>query len=88
MAIAIELPDEIELQLRNDVADLDASAKEAALIEWYRERLITHHQLAVAMGVSRYEVDGLLKRHGVCEDLITPAEFESQRSALQQLLGE
>jgi hypothetical protein len=34
------------------------------------------------MGVTRYEADGILKRHHVTEDLMTPEEFEEERVAL------
>jgi Uncharacterised protein family (UPF0175) len=41
-------------------------AREAYLVELYRQDRITHHQLTQALGLSRLEGDGVLKRHKVC----------------------
>lgn len=68
MTISIELPNEIEQQLRRRVANLDEAAKEALLVELYRQEKLTHHQLSHALGLSRYETDGLLKRHDVLDN--------------------
>jgi hypothetical protein len=76
--MTIDLPDEIEAELRRTVRDIDQTAKEAMLVELYRQRLINHSALSRALGMSRYETDGVLKRHQVMEDLLTPAEFERQ----------
>lgn len=69
MAISIELPDEIEQELRQRLGNLDQAAKEALLVELYRQQKLTHHQLAQALGLSRYETDGVLKRHDVYYDI-------------------
>jgi hypothetical protein len=45
---------------------------------------MTHHQLAEALGLNRYETDGVLKRHGVEIDL-SPEEFRSQADSLREL---
>jgi hypothetical protein len=87
MTISFELPESIEQYLRDLVGDLDAVAKEAALVELYRQSKLTHHQLATALGLERFETDGLLKRHGVTEDLITLEEFDEQVAGLRQRLG-
>jgi predicted HTH domain antitoxin len=65
MTITFELPEEIEEQARSNGADLDREAREAYLVELYRQDRITHHQLAEALGLSRLETDGILKRHKV-----------------------
>ncbi len=65
MNISFEIPPDIEQDLRTDGADLSGEAREAFLVELYRQDRITHHQLAEAMGLSRLEIDGVLKRHGV-----------------------
>ena len=44
MSVTFQLPDDIEQQLRHDLAGLDEVAKEAALVELYRQAKITHHQ--------------------------------------------
>ncbi|HZZ27684.1 MAG TPA: UPF0175 family protein [Pirellulales bacterium] len=84
--VSFNLPESIEQQLRAQLGDLSAAAKEAALVELYRQGQLTQHQVATALGITRLEVDGVLKRHNVTEDLITPAEFEAQMATLRKLL--
>jgi predicted HTH domain antitoxin len=84
--IRIQLPELIEAQLRERLADLDQAAKEAALVEMYRQGHLTHHELAEALGLSRFETDGLLKRHNVTEDLQTPDEFSADLEAARRKL--
>ncbi len=78
MSVTFELPTQIENTLRRRVADFDAQAKESALVEMYRQGRISHFELAEALGLSRYQVDGVLKRHGVVEDLLTLDEFQQE----------
>jgi hypothetical protein len=40
-------------------------AKEAALVELYRQHKLTHHELAIALGLGRFSTDALLKKYGV-----------------------
>jgi len=87
MSVTFQLPDDIEQQLRHDLTDLDQVAKEAALVELYRQANLTHHQLATALGLSRFETEDLLKRHNVTEDLITKNELDAQLAALRKLVG-
>jgi hypothetical protein len=86
MAITFQLPETVEQHLREVFADLDQAAKEAALVELYRQDKITHFELAQALGLSRCETDGVLQRHGVTEDLLTSAEHEAQLAGLRKLL--
>jgi hypothetical protein len=88
MTVSFDLPDGIEKQLRAAVGDLDATAKEAALVELYRQAKLTHHQLGAALGLDRIETDALLKRHGVTEDLVTLAELDEQLAGLRERIGE
>ena len=88
MSVSFELPIELEQQLRHEMADLDHVAKEAALVELYRREKITHHELATALGLDRFETEELLKRHNVTEDLITLAEFDEQLASIRKLAGE
>jgi hypothetical protein len=69
MSVTFELPPEIEIGLRQALGDLDRAAKEAALVELYRQRKLTHHEFAHALGLSRFEADALLNRHGVTYDV-------------------
>ncbi len=86
--VSFQLPDNVEQQLRRDLGDLDATAKEAALVELYRQGQLSHGKLAEALGISRYETDAVLKRHNVTEDLLTREEFDQQVGDLRKLLGQ
>jgi predicted HTH domain antitoxin len=59
-------------------------AKELLLVDLYRKEQITHHQLATALGLNRYETDGVLKRHGV-EMELSSDELQSQAELLREL---
>ena len=87
MSISFELPVAVEEQLRRDHADLDIVAKEAALVELYRQGRITQHQLGLSLDKSRFEVEELLKRHKVTEDLDTAEQVAEQITTLRRLLG-
>ena len=80
MTISFDLPCAISEQVNG--TDLADKAKEALLVELYREEKITQHQLGEALGLDGYETDGLLKRYGVGFDL-SLEEFEEQRAFLQ-----
>lgn len=86
MAVNFKLPKEIEYNLRAHLGDLDQAIKEAALVELYRQGKISPRELAESMGISRLEIESLLKRHGVTEDLPTAAEIEEDVKNLQRLL--
>jgi hypothetical protein len=86
MAISFELPPMIEQQLRGQWADFDAVAKEAALVELYRQAKLTHHQLATALELDRFAVDALLKRHRVTEDFLSAEALGSQIASLRKLV--
>jgi hypothetical protein len=88
MSITFDLPAAFEQQLRRDVTNLDVLAKEAALVELYRQGMISHHQLGLSLGMTRFETDGLLKRHHVTEDLITAEELGEQIATLRRLIGQ
>ncbi len=72
--ISCDLPDSVERHLATLSDNVDAAAKEAAVVELYRQRQLSHGALAECLGISRMEVDGLLEPHGVTEDLPTVAE--------------
>jgi predicted HTH domain antitoxin len=75
MSVTIHIPAEVELRLRAEEPDLEATAREAMLVELYRQDKVSHHELSQAMGLDRFETDGLLKKHGVTEDLPTNEEY-------------
>jgi hypothetical protein len=65
MTISFELPRDIEEQVRMNGADLNREAFELFVVELFRQDRITHHQLTEALGLSRLETDGVLKRHKI-----------------------
>ncbi len=69
MTISFEIPDEIEQEGRTDGLDMNREAREAYLVNLYREERISHRQLAESLGLSRYETDGVLKRHKVSQNV-------------------
>ena len=77
MAVTFDLPQDIEQTLRRDFGDASEGAKESALIELYRQRRITHADLSHALSISRLEVEAVLKKHNVTEDLPTAAEHQA-----------
>jgi len=86
VSISFDLPATVEDQLRRELADLDVVAKEAALVELYRQERITHHQLGLSLGLERHETDGLLKRHKVVEDLPRAEGLADQIATLRRLI--
>jgi len=86
MTIAFDIPANLEDRLAEQGSDANLVAKEATLVELYRQEKISHGELAQALGLSRSETDALLKRHDVTEDLITAEELDAQVAGLRQLL--
>jgi predicted HTH domain antitoxin len=87
MSISFSLPVAIEEGLRAQFGDVSAVAKEAALVELYRQGKLSHGQFAEGLGVSRDVANGVLRRHQVTEDLPTVEEFDQQMGQLRTLLG-
>ena len=65
MPVTFDLPSDIEHALRDAIENFDSVAKEAALIELYRQRKLSHYQLSQALGISRFEADAVMKAHDV-----------------------
>ena len=82
MLIHFEIPLEIERELDASGLDLSREAREVYLIELYRQERITHRQLTEALGLSRQEADGVLKRHLVSPN-VTTEEMLGQALALE-----
>ncbi len=83
MNITFELPSSIEQEISASGTDLGGEAREAFLVELYRQDRITHHQLAEALGLSRLEIEGTLKRHEVSSG-VTAEELLAQAAALRE----
>ncbi|HEV8606409.1 MAG TPA: UPF0175 family protein [Tepidisphaeraceae bacterium] len=84
MAVSFELPRDIEKSLREEVGDLGQAAKEALLVELYRQERLTQDELAKALGISWYESEGVLKRHEVFHE-ITAADVVRESEEIRQL---
>ncbi len=78
MSVSIILPPPLEESLRREIGDLDRHATEALLVDLYRTERITKPQLAAALGLDRFEVNGVLNRWNVTEDLLTTLELNRQ----------
>jgi len=87
MSITFELPPDIEKRLRAETPDLDAEAKEAILVELYRQEKLTRFELSQALGLERFETDALLKKHQVTTDLPTPEEMAEDLRRARELFG-
>ncbi len=85
MAVTIQLPADVEERLRADSPNLDFEAKEALLIELYRQDRLSHYELSQALGLDRFETDGVLKKHNVSVDLPTEAEIEQGLRRLREI---
>jgi predicted HTH domain antitoxin len=85
MAVTVQLPADIERRLRTEISDLDAQAKEAVLLELYRQDKLSHHELSQSLGLDRFETDALLKRHGVTEDLPSSEELKNDLQRLREM---
>jgi hypothetical protein len=88
MAVTIQLPPDVEQRLRVSISDLDAAAKEAMLVELYRQEKLSRHELSLALGLDRFETDALLRRHNVTEDLPTAEELAQDLERARQLFGQ
>ena len=83
MNVGFDIPQDIEQQIRSEGVDPNCEAREVYLVELYRQERITQHQLAEALGLSRLETEGVLKRHGVGLEL--SLEERSQVESLREL---
>ncbi len=85
MKVTIELPEDIAAALKGKWDDLSQGSLEAIAVEAYRTGLLHESQVRRLMGFeTRYEVHGLLKKHGVPLD-ITAADVEADVEAHRQL---
>jgi hypothetical protein len=88
MSVTITLPAEVESRLRAASPDLDSEAKEALLIELYRQEKLTRYELSLGLGISRLETDGVLKKHNVTEDLPSIEELEEDLRQARSLMNQ
>jgi len=87
MAVTIQLPADVEERLRAESPNLDSEAREAMLVELYRQDRLTRYELSQSLGLSRFETDGVLKKHRVTEDLPTSEELEQDLQQARTLMS-
>ena len=85
MTITLDLPPELERQLREQLPDLDRTARESLLLDLYRQHKITHHELALALGLNRFDMDALLKSRGINYE-ISPEDVERESASLRETI--
>jgi hypothetical protein len=78
MTVTVQLPRQVEDALRSVHRDIEAHSRESLLVAFYRQRLLTHHQLAEALGLDRFETDAVLNKHHVTDDLPSLDELRQQ----------
>lgn len=87
MTIRIDIPTSIEDLIRSTGQEVAEAIREAAFVEFYRRGLISHGRLAEILGIARTQLDALLTRHGVTEDLMTHDELAANLDAARQHFG-
>ena len=87
MSVTVQLPADVEQRLRAACPNLDAEAKEAMLVELYRQEILSRSELSQALGFARFETDGVLKKHNVTEDLPSNEELEEDLRKASLLIG-
>lgn len=85
MPVSFQLPTDLEQNLRHNLNDLDAVAKEALLVSLYRQGKLTHHALSQTLGLDRFETENLLHKHNVTEDLGTVEEHLAEIRSVEEL---
>jgi predicted HTH domain antitoxin len=87
MKVTIEIPETIEQSLHDQIGrDVEGAVKEALAIAWYQAERLSIGQVAELLGVSIYEAEGLMKRHGVAAPL-TLDDYEHDRETLNRVLN-
>jgi Uncharacterised protein family (UPF0175) len=85
MQVTIDLPEDIAAALEGEWKDLPQGLLEAIAVGAYRTRVLHESQVRRLMGFeTRFEVHGLLKKHGVPLH-ITVADVEADLEAHREL---
>ncbi len=88
MTISFTVSSNVEGVLGQHGQDPSVAAKEATLVELYRQDKISRAELSDSLGISRIETDAILKRHHVIEDLPTQQEYEADLAAIRTQLDQ
>jgi hypothetical protein len=87
MTIRFAIALDIERTIRTEGSDPSREAREVYLVELYRRRTISHRQLGDALGLDRFETDGVLKKHNVGLG-ISIEEMRAEADALRDVRPE
>jgi hypothetical protein len=87
VSLTVELPPDAEKQLRTEYPDLPAAVREGFLVNLFRRGILTHYELGEALGLDRFETDGVLKRHQVTEQSLSHEEIDADVASLEQFLS-
>src|SRR4051812_38224789 len=60
ISVAVNLPPEVERQLRAESGDLSSAVRESFAVNLFRRGILTHHELGLVLGFDRVETDALL----------------------------
>ena len=82
MKITVELPDDVAKH-----PDPGREALEALAIEGYRSGALSHYQASQLLGLSRFELDGLLKERNIYEHAYDVEDLERDLEDLRKAQG-
>ena len=86
MEVTINIPEDVASILVGEGKNLEREILEAAAIEGYRAGKLSHAQVGRMLGLSRFEVDAVLKAHDVPLNY-TLEDLEADRRTLGRLLS-
>jgi predicted HTH domain antitoxin len=87
MAITIQLPPDIEQELRRQIPNLDENTREQFLISNYRAGKLSTTDIAEILGLqTRHEAHSWLAQHGIPINY-SLSDLETDRKNLEKLLG-
>ncbi len=87
MSVTIDMPPALLALFADLGQDAAQAIKESAIIDLYRRGRLSQADLATALGISRTQVDAVLQRHAVIEDLATESEVDNQLRVARRKLS-
>lgn len=87
MTLTLRLPDELQKRLETDWPDLERRALESLLVEAYRQKKLSSHEVGRALGLeSRWEAVRFLSERGVYPNYDLE-DLEEDRRTFERLPG-
>jgi predicted HTH domain antitoxin len=80
MQITVQLPDDLAQH-----ANPGREALEALALEGYRSGTLSHFETSQLLGLSRFELDGLLKQRNISDRAYDSEDLAQDLDALRQL---